>query len=246
MSDFVSIGMRSYYVYQLRLSASDAPFYIGKGKGRRVAYHFTPSGLKARSLKNSIIKKAMSEGVEVLTEILVSDLTEIEALNKEVELIAFYGRRDIGTGILANHTDGGDGTSGHVKTPESIAKISAAKVGKRRSPETVEKMSIANTGKTMTRQAREKISRFQRGRTKTPEHLRAMKFGQWDKNPAWKMADVVYDEWVAKGKPGWTILQKSFDVKVRKLQEKFLTGWNPRSDSEWASYALPTSRIYCS
>ena len=238
--------MRSYYVYQLRLSVSSVPFYIGKGKGRRVAYHFTPSGLKARSLKNSIIKKAMSEGVEVLTEILFSDLTEIEALNKEVELIAFYGRRDIGTGILANHTDGGDGTSGHVKTPESIAKISAAKVGKRRSPETVEKMSIANTGKTMTRQAREKISIFQRGRTKTPEHLRAMKFGQWDKNPAWKMADVVYDEWVATGKPGWTILQKSFGVKVRKLQEKFLTGWNPCNDPEWASYALPTSRIYCS
>lgn len=240
------MGMGTYYVYQLRLSGSDTPFYIGKGKGRRTAYHFTPSGLKSRSLKNSIIKKAMSEGLEVLSEILFSGLSEDESLNKEVELIAFYGRRDIGTGILANHTDGGDGASGHVKTEETKAKISAAKTGKRRSPETVEKMSIANTGKTMTRQAREKISKFQRGRTKTPEHLRAMKFGQWDKNPAWKMADVVYDEWVAKGKPGWTILQKSFDVKVRKLQEKFLTGWNPCNDPEWSSYALPTSRTYCS
>lgn len=240
------MGMGSYYVYQLRLLGSDSPFYIGKGKGRRKAYHFTPSGLKSRSLKNSIIKKAINDGVEILSEILFSGLSEDEALNKEVELIALYGRRDMGTGILANHTDGGDGSSGHVKTEETRAKISAAKTGKRRSPETVEKMSIANKGKTMTRQAREKISRFQRGRVKTPEHLRAMKFGQWDKNPAWKMADVVYDEWVAKGKPGWTNLQKSFDVKVRKLQEKFLIGWNPRNDPEWVSYALPTSRIYCS
>lgn len=238
--------MREYYVYQLRLSGSSFPFYIGKGKGRRAAYHFTPSGLKSKSLKNSIIKKALTDGVEVLTEILFSGLSEPEALNKEVELIALYGRRDIGTGILANHTDGGDGTSGHVKTPETIAKISTAKTGKKRSPNTVKKMSIANTGKTMTDEARKKISNFQRGRTKSPEHLRAMKFGQWDKNPAWKMADSIYDQWVAEGKPGCTILQKSFSVKVRKLQEKFLSGWNPGNDPEWLSYAFPDSRMYCS
>ncbi len=239
----VNMGVSTYYVYQLRLSGSDTPFYIGKGKGRRIAYHFTPSGLKTRSMKNSIIKKAMNDGVEIHSEILFSGLTENEALIKEVELIGFYGRRDTGTGILANHTDGGDGSSGHIKTDETRAKISAAKIGKRRSPETIEKMSTANRGKTVLVGTREKISEFQRGRTKTPEHLRAMKFGQWDNNPAWKIADSIYDAWEAQGRPGWTILQKSFDVKVRKLQEKFLSGWNPRSDPNWLSYAIPESRL---
>ena len=84
---------RNYYVYQLRLEDTETPFYIGKGKARRMTDHFKPSNLTGRSHKNNVIKKAISEGVKVLAEILHENLTEEHALEKEVELIAFYGRR---------------------------------------------------------------------------------------------------------------------------------------------------------
>lgn len=53
-----------FYVYQLRLANSESPFYIGKGRGRRILEHFRPSVLKKRSHKNNVINKAIHEGVE--------------------------------------------------------------------------------------------------------------------------------------------------------------------------------------
>lgn len=53
------------YVYQLRLENSESPFYIGKGRGRRILEHFRHSSLKKRSHKNNVINKAIREGVEV-------------------------------------------------------------------------------------------------------------------------------------------------------------------------------------
>jgi hypothetical protein len=43
---------------------------------------------------------------------------EQAAFDKEVELIALYGRRDLGRGALFNLTDGGEGASGSIRTAE--------------------------------------------------------------------------------------------------------------------------------
>lgn len=96
-----------FFVY--RLVRNGVPFYIGKGSGRRGRDHLAPSGHRDNSLRSIIIRKAISSGDTLACEIVQSQMTEAEAFAEEKRLIALYGRIDIATGSLANHTDGGDG-----------------------------------------------------------------------------------------------------------------------------------------
>jgi hypothetical protein len=93
-----------YYVYAyLRHIDSDrasagTPYYIGKGsKGR------------AWDRKHTITQKPNNQSLIVILE---DGLTEMGALALERRLIKWWGRIDIGTGILRNRTDGGEGFSG--------------------------------------------------------------------------------------------------------------------------------------
>lgn len=103
-----------FYVYELFVEGEANPFYIGKGKGKRRYDHASPSSLKARSYKNHIIKKALNENRKIKVRIVEKDLSQDAAFCLEKKMIAHYGRRDMGTGCLANHTDGGDGVAGVV------------------------------------------------------------------------------------------------------------------------------------
>jgi hypothetical protein len=49
---------------------------------------------------------------------LKTGLSEEEAFKHEVYMIAVFGRKDLGTGILHNRSDGGEGSSGHVPSIE--------------------------------------------------------------------------------------------------------------------------------
>jgi hypothetical protein len=109
-----------YYTYAY-LREDGTPYYIGKGKGDR-AYK-KGSRVFAPPPKNRIIK-------------LKQDLTEEEAFKHEIYMIAVFGRKDLGTGILHNRTNGGDGVSGAklLKTKEHRSKIANAHKGKIRKP----------------------------------------------------------------------------------------------------------------
>lgn len=93
--------MNTYYVYyHLRSIDSDiapagTPYYVGKGCGNRAwsKRKFLPND------PNNIV-------------IIAQNLTESEAFELEISEIARWGRVDLGTGILRNKTNGGEGVSG--------------------------------------------------------------------------------------------------------------------------------------
>src|SRR5207249_4495417 len=89
-----------FYVYALKdpRSSPALPFYIGKGTGSRAYDHLvTPDATQ----KYRRIQEILDAGKAPMVDILVDDLTEIQALRIEAELIAAFGTVDSG-GLLSN------------------------------------------------------------------------------------------------------------------------------------------------
>jgi hypothetical protein len=78
-------------------------------------------------------------------------------------MIAFLGRKDLGTGILRNKTDGGEGSSGAIVSEETRRKQSEAMKGKKQSEETRRKKSEAKKGKKHSEETRRKQSEANKG-----------------------------------------------------------------------------------
>jgi len=92
------------YVYRhIRLDKNE-PFYIGIGEiGRRSRVNYG----RNKYWKN--IAKLTPYDIDILRD----GLTWEQAIEKEVEFIELYGRKDLGNGTLVNMTNGGDGRLTH-------------------------------------------------------------------------------------------------------------------------------------
>lgn len=101
-----------FYVYAY-LREDGSPYYIGKGKNFR-----------AIDSKSHVIKPPTDRTRIVFLE---TNLTELGALALERRYIRWYGRIELGTGILRNKTDGGDGVFGRRPSQETIQKAIATK-----------------------------------------------------------------------------------------------------------------------
>jgi hypothetical protein len=117
-----------FYTYAY-LREDGTPYYIGKGKGYR-AFHKDTHTIKPPTRERILFLK--------------KNLTEEEAFKHEIYLIAVFGRKDKGTGILRNLTDGGDGVS---NPSEETRKRMGGMRGKTHSEETKRKISKAQKGK---------------------------------------------------------------------------------------------------
>jgi hypothetical protein len=86
-----------FYTYAYLRKSDRTPYYIGKGQKDRA---FRDHGkIPVPEDRNRII-------------FLKENITEKEAFKHEIYMIAVFGRKDLGTGILLNMTNGGEGFSG--------------------------------------------------------------------------------------------------------------------------------------
>lgn len=122
-----------FYVYAY-LRHDGIPYYIGKGKGVRAWNHY----------KN---EKCQSPKDQKRIVVIERGLTEVGACAIERQMIRWYGRKDLGTGILLNKTNGGDGASGRTFSEFAKKKMALKKLGKKQSQATCDKRSSSLKGR---------------------------------------------------------------------------------------------------
>lgn len=128
------------YVYRhIRLDKNE-PFYIGIGSDSRY------KRANERTRRNQMWKRIVAK-TNYDIEILFDDISWGHAKEKEIEFISLYGRKDNGTGILSNMSDGGDGELNKVFTPEYRRKLSEANKNRIISESQKEKLRKYRLGK---------------------------------------------------------------------------------------------------
>lgn len=126
--------MNDFYTYAY-LRDNGIPYYIGRGKKRR-AYEVHRNG-----------KRRITPPPAGRILILKQNLSYEDSVRHEKYMIYVLGRKDLGTGVLWNFTDGGEGTSNRLWTSEEKEKMRQLNLGKRLTPEHKEKLRVANKGK---------------------------------------------------------------------------------------------------
>lgn len=196
------------------------PFYIGKGKNARDLSRKRNRYWKNIEAKHGFVAKKLKE-----------NLTEQDAWDLEIALIAQYGKLIDNTGCLANITDGGEGASGTIHTPETKAKWSSAKKGK-----TWEEIygieqaaAIREKRKTHKRiqsdETRRKISESKQGEKnpmfgkthtiKTKEKLSQAKIGKPSNSKGKKLSACAKENMSAAAK-----IREADPVKRKKISDK--------------------------
>jgi hypothetical protein len=188
--------MNSYYTYAY-LRKNGSPYYIGKGKGYRL-YDNKGKNCRLPKDKNRIIK-------------LKQNLTEEEAFKHEVYMIAIFGKKCDGTGILMNIADGGNappkmyGDNSPTKRPDVKAKIGAANkisLKGRKIPEEVRRKQ-SNTWKEKLKNNPRPMSYYTENLKKMAERNRTnleknKKHSEFMKNQSYAAKSVEYDNKIYK------------------------------------------------
>ena len=158
----MSSSIYTYYVYAYirskdsTIAKAGTPYYIGKGKGRRM-YH-----------KHNVHLPKDNHYIIILE----SNLSNIGALALERRYVQWYGRVDNNTGILRNLTDGGEGSSGRKYKPltdEHKLKLSKSLKGYVKSEETKQKLSKKRKKRgPLSEERKAQISKSMKGKNTGP------------------------------------------------------------------------------
>ena len=159
------------YLYRHLRNDTGNIFYIGIGSDEKF------SRAKETSCRNKHWKNVVNKH-GFTYEIMLTDLTWEEACKKEIEFIAFYGRKN-----LVNLTDGGQGTLGR-EVSESTRQIMRDKHkgrvfseesklkmrGRIVSQETRQKQSTSLKGQFVSEEKKQRLIEFNTGKTLSEEH----------------------------------------------------------------------------
>lgn len=150
-----------YYLYRHVRIDKNEPFYIGVGRKYYGKIYKGYYRAKTQSKRNKLWRDIVSKTSYEIEIILESDNLEF-VKRKEIEFIALYGRKNLGTGILANLTDGGDGCESLVFTVEQRKRMADRSkgnknmFGKKHSLES--KMQMSNSSKTKRKVVQKTLS----------------------------------------------------------------------------------------
>jgi len=222
--------MNNYYTYAY-LREDKTPYYIGKGKGKRI--YSTTRTLKLPKDKSRII-------------LLKQNLTEEKAFRHEIYMIALFGRKDLGTGILRNLTDGGEGASGRILTEETKKKIGEANKGKTLSEENKRKISGRNHylyGKTHSEETRKKVSEALQGEKnhfygQTHSEETRRKISEVKKNPSKETIRKISE--ANKGRTASEETRKKLSKahKGKTLSEEHRRKMSEKAKERWRQYRI--------
>jgi hypothetical protein len=211
---------------------NNKPFYIGIGKTNKRAY--------SRSKRNkywiSIVEKT-----EYKVEILFDDLTWEQACEKECEFIKLYGRKDKGTGILTNMTDGGDGA----KNPSEYAKELSRKRltgntyrrGTKNNDLTIEKIKKARANQIITEEHKKKISEAGKGRVVSEETKKKIGIGNSKSLLGRKLPKEVCEK-MSKSRTG----EKHWNYKITPEMREYIIKHFIKRDKNFG--ATPLSKKF--
>ena len=221
-----------YYIYILNNPIINLPFYVGVGKEERKSntrreHQHEKDAIKLREGKR--LNKPNKHKLNTILQILDNGLTvqitihkyfdnEADAFNEEVRLIAHYGRKDLGTGILTNMTDGGEGCVN--QSLETRLKRSNTMKGR---PSNSKGYKYSQP---YSEERRQKISQANKGK---PAHNKGKTLG-----PAWNKgisltAEQRKNMGAPKGRIPWNKgLTKETDARVAKNGESTANGCKGR------------------
>jgi len=171
---------KRFYTYAY-LRKDGTPYYIGKGQRDR-AYSKNHINIFVPPKERIIFLK--------------KNLLEEEAFKHEKYMIGIFGRKDLGTGILHNKTEGGDGTS-------NISDIKK------------EKMREKKLGKPLSTKHKENLSKVRRGNRRWNNGIKE-KLCKECPGDGWVPGRLITDEMIVKyGK--WNIGRKATPETLKKL-----------------------------